>query len=83
MTEGRTCVPQTLRPAGSPSPSMTDAGPSFQHSHYVWNRTDLLALDPHSVDYLLGKWRSSWAPWGQGCVSQHWGMRPQPPPSTT
>lgn len=57
MTEGHTCVPQTLRPAGSPSPSMTDAGPSFQHSHYVWNRTDLLALDPHSVDYLLGKWR--------------------------
>lgn len=28
--------------------------PKHKHSHYVWNRTDLLALDPHTVDYLLG-----------------------------
>lgn len=31
------------------------APPTPQHSHYVWNRTELLALDPSRVDYLLGK----------------------------
>ncbi|XP_061112919.1 alkaline phosphatase-like [Conger conger] len=25
-----------------------------QRGHYVWNRKDLLALNPHKVDYLLG-----------------------------
>ncbi|KAK2496745.1 hypothetical protein MC885_012820 [Smutsia gigantea] len=28
--------------------------PRHKHSHYVWNRTELLALDPSTVDYLLG-----------------------------
>ncbi|XP_072831280.1 alkaline phosphatase, tissue-nonspecific isozyme isoform X2 [Vicugna pacos] len=28
--------------------------PRHKHSHYIWNRTELLALDPHMVDYLLG-----------------------------
>nr|CAA68703.1 unnamed protein product [Rattus norvegicus] len=28
--------------------------PRHKHSHYVWNRTELLALDPSRVDYLLG-----------------------------
>lgn len=37
-------------------PTCTDAAlPTPQHSHYVWNRTELLALDPSTVDYLLGK----------------------------
>ncbi|KAH0503029.1 Alkaline phosphatase, tissue-nonspecific isozyme [Microtus ochrogaster] len=28
--------------------------PRHKHSHYVWNRTELLALNPSMVDYLLG-----------------------------
>ncbi|KAJ8780882.1 hypothetical protein J1605_000925 [Eschrichtius robustus] len=28
--------------------------PKHKHSHYIWNRTELLALDPYTVDYLLG-----------------------------
>uniref|UniRef100_G1SLU6 Alkaline phosphatase n=1 Tax=Oryctolagus cuniculus TaxID=9986 RepID=G1SLU6_RABIT len=28
--------------------------PRHKHSHFVWNRTELLALDPYTVDYLLG-----------------------------
>ncbi|XP_004411769.1 PREDICTED: alkaline phosphatase, tissue-nonspecific isozyme isoform X2 [Odobenus rosmarus divergens] len=28
--------------------------PRHKHSHYVWNRTELLTLDPYTVDYLLG-----------------------------
>ncbi|XP_011935672.1 PREDICTED: alkaline phosphatase, tissue-nonspecific isozyme isoform X2 [Cercocebus atys] len=26
----------------------------IDHSHFIWNRTELLTLDPHNVDYLLG-----------------------------
>ncbi|KAL0605190.1 Alkaline phosphatase, tissue-nonspecific isozyme [Plecturocebus cupreus] len=28
--------------------------PRHKHSHFIWNRTELLALDPYNVDYLLG-----------------------------
>ncbi|XP_037856105.1 alkaline phosphatase, tissue-nonspecific isozyme isoform X3 [Chlorocebus sabaeus] len=28
--------------------------PRHKHSHFIWNRTELLTLDPHNVDYLLG-----------------------------
>uniref|UniRef100_A0A9L0SK68 Alkaline phosphatase, tissue-nonspecific isozyme n=1 Tax=Equus caballus TaxID=9796 RepID=A0A9L0SK68_HORSE len=28
--------------------------PRHKHSHYIWNRTELLTLDPYTVDYLLG-----------------------------
>ncbi|XP_045154874.1 alkaline phosphatase, tissue-nonspecific isozyme [Echinops telfairi] len=28
--------------------------PRHKHAHYIWNRTELLALDPRAVDYLLG-----------------------------
>lgn len=28
--------------------------PRHKHSHYVWNHTELLALNPSMVDYLVG-----------------------------
>lgn len=26
-----------------------------QNAHYVWNKKELLSLNPNSVDYLLGE----------------------------
>lgn len=31
----------------------------LQNGHYVWNKKQLLSLNPSAVDYLLGEQRSS------------------------
>lgn len=35
----------------------------LQKGHYVWNKKQLLSLNPNNVDYLLGMWNS--------CACQH------------
>lgn len=38
----------------------------LQKGHYVWNKKELLSLNPNNVDYLLGTWALLRA--GVGCT---------------
>lgn len=49
-------------------PRARSVSPPLQKGHYVWNKQQLLSLNPTAVDYLLGERRSAARQlWLQAC----------------
>ncbi len=46
---------------------------TVQNGHYVWNKKQLLSLNPNNVDYLLGEFPVSVSLW-----SSHWSVNEEP-----